>query len=126
MSTLILGHTHEYPKESIHCSPIDVNKWYNTPFHCVDFWCNKDSCDFVYDIYRSVDKKSYWKWTFAEDNSYDTIIDCTGSIHWKQPFTKTRRYSHHDDLLTTITRVLKDNGKFFSYVGIYTKRDGVL
>ena len=34
---------------------IDVELWYDKPFQCVSFWCDASECDFVYDIYRSID-----------------------------------------------------------------------
>lgn len=128
MKTLILGQS--YPSEiyDIRCSPIDVELWYNKPFDCVDFMCDKETTDFVYDIFRSVDYRfeneikynGFWVWKFAEDNSYDIIIDCTGSIHWEKPKIK-KRYKFNDELLKTISRVLRTNGTFYSYFGIYTK-----
>jgi hypothetical protein len=89
MKTLVLGHCYSYEKNNVRCSPIDVNLWYDKPFDCVDFWCRKEDTDFVYDIFRSIDYRfenpiqydGFWIWKFAEDNSYDIIIDCTGSIH---------------------------------------------
>lgn len=55
MKTLILGHLYNYKKTDIRCSPIDVELWYDKPFDCVDFMCDEETTDFVYDIYRSVD-----------------------------------------------------------------------
>ena len=131
MDTLILGHEYSYEKEDIRCSPINVNLWYDKPFKCVDFMCANDSTDFNYDIFRSIDyryKKKIryqgkWIWKFAEDNSYDTIIDCTGSIHFNK---EKNEYMFQDDLLKTIFRILRTNGKFYSYFGIYTKINDAL
>lgn len=127
MTTLILGHLYDYNKSCIRCSPIDVELWYDKPFKCVDFMCDKESTDFVYDIYRSIDYRSdekgikyngYWVWKFTEDNSYDIIIDCTGSINWDR---QRQQYKNNDELLKTISRVLRLNGIFYSHFGIYTK-----
>ena len=160
METLILGHMYYYKKELIRCSPIDVDLWYDKPFKCVDFWCDKNDADFVYNIFQSIDYRfvdddffepiftynektgtrniiykgdndepkiikynDYWIWKFAEDNSYDTIIDCCGSIHWEKfrAHSYENKYKFQDKLLETILRVLKVNGKFYSHFGIYTK-----
>ena len=126
MKTLILGHSYYYKKSSISCSPIDVDLWYDKPFDCVNFCCGKETTDFVYDIFHSVDYRfenkikyvGFWVWKFAEDNSYDIIIDCTGSINWNRDKTE---YKYQDELLKTILRVLTTNGIFYSYFGIYTK-----
>ena len=126
MDTLILGHTFYYAKSSVRCSPIDVNLWYDKPFKCVDFMCDNSDADFVYDIYRSIDYRvdppikynAPWVWKFADDESYDTIIDCTGIIHF---IRQKNKYRQHDALLRTILRVLKPNGIFYSYSGKYTK-----
>ncbi len=55
MKTLILGHTYNYKKTDIRCSPIDVDLWYDKPFDCVDCGCDKEETTFKYDIYRSID-----------------------------------------------------------------------
>jgi len=137
MTTLILGHSRHYKKQQIRCSPIDVKLWYDKPFKCVDFLCDSATTDFVYDIYRSIDYRfdergisygdeGFWVWKFAEDESYDIIIDCIGSIYWDHRAKwstneEYKKYKNQDKLLETILRVLKINGKFYSYFGIYTK-----
>jgi len=123
-NTLILGHSHYMDKNyDIRCSPIDVKEWINDPFVCVDFY--SDDCDIEYNLYLSQESgilgikyKGYWNWVFAEDSSYDRIIDTMGSINWVNP--RIPRYRHESDLLKTIKRVLKPSGKFYSYTGIYT------
>lgn len=123
----MLGHKRGYPKDWIRCSPIDVNLWYDKPFKCVDFLCSKESADFVYDIYRSIDYRfdekgikyhGFWVWEFAENESYDIIIDCTGCINWDK---SNHQYKHNDELLKTILRVLKPNGVFYGRFYKYTK-----
>jgi len=135
MKTLVLGHCYDYDKNSIRCSPIDVEQWFNEPFVCVDMCADPDNTDIVYDVYRSVDYrnthynalcgrnkgvryKGYWVWAFAENNSLDRIFDCMGNMNWDS--TKTR-YKEQDSLLQTVQRVLAPGGKFYSYFGIYTK-----
>lgn len=120
MTTLILGHNREYKKEDIRCSPIDVNLWYDKPYKCVDILIEKDTADFEYNIYRNKNIDGFWIWEFSENNSYDTIIDCIGSLYWDKCRNK---YKNQDDLLKTIKRVLTTGGKFYSYFGIYTKVD---
>ena len=123
MDTLILGHTFYYDKSSVRCSPIDVQLWYDNPFKCVDFMCDNSDADFVYDIFRSIDYRfdppikynAHWVWKFADDESYDTIIDCTGTIHWDK---SRNTYRHNDHLIKTIIRVLKPNGIFYSHFEI--------
>lgn len=131
MDTLILGHVFSYNKSNIRCSPIDVNVWYDKPFKCVDFMCDKSDADFVYDLIRSIDYRFYppikyngpWVWKFAEDESYDTIIDCTGRVNFSG---QTNKYRQQNALLKTILRVLKPNGIFYSYSGKYTKTNNQL
>jgi SAM-dependent methyltransferase len=129
MTTLILGHTYRMNNKDIdiRCSPIDIELWLYKPFTCVDYLCNPDDTDIVYDLYRSVDYRfcekgikydGFWVWKFAEDESYDIIIDCMGSIKW---CVNRTNYKHDKELLDTIKRILKPNGKFYSYFGIYTK-----
>lgn len=120
MSTLILGHEHYMKPENIRCSPIDPNLWYNKPFTAVSFMCEKDDTDIVYDLYGKKKDNKHWDWNFAEDNSYDTIVDCMGSISW-EGLNRGKKYRFQDELLETILRVLKINGKFYSHFGIYTK-----
>jgi hypothetical protein len=106
--------------------------------------CDKDQTDIVYDLYKSIDYrftkgneegikyKRPWHWAFAEDNSYDEIIDCIGRMYWIQECRHNSNidkdwsnldkiYIEQDSLLETILRVLKIGGKFYSYFGIYTK-----
>jgi hypothetical protein len=126
MKTLILGHSYYYKKTNVRCSPIDVELWYDKHFDCVDFMCDKTTTDFVYDIYRSIDYSvennikydGYWVWKFSQDNTYNIIVDCTGSINWDK---SKKQYRHYDELIKTIFRVLTTNGIFYSYFGIYTK-----
>jgi hypothetical protein len=126
MKTLILGHIYNFKKDDVRCSPIDVDLWYDKPFDCVDFMCDKEETTFLYDIYHSIDyrfdkKIRYnepWVWKFAKNNSYDIIIDCTGLGAWDR---KRQEYRACSFLLKTILRVLRINGIFYSYAGIYTK-----
>ena len=71
LRTLVLGHGRVYKKEDIRCSPIDVDEWYNDPFISVD-----DLEEIEPDILYRLERDR--RWTFAKDNSYDRIIDCTG------------------------------------------------
>jgi hypothetical protein len=131
MTTLILGHSYYYTKDNVRCSPVDVNSWYDKPFDCVDFMCDKETTDFVYDIFRSIDYRyenkisydGFWVWKFAEDNSYDIIIDCTGAILLNKP---KKEYRYQNDLLKTILRVLRPNGIFHSFFGSYKKQNDTL
>lgn len=141
MSTLILGHEFDYRMEYIRCSPIDTKLWYFKPFICVSYHCNKDGTNIVYDLINSKDYRftketewtkiykqfikydGHWVWKFAENNSYDMIVDCMGSISWDRTTGSpdTYKYKFQDELLTTILRILKQGGKFYSAFGIYTK-----
>ena len=141
MSTLILGHEFHYRIEGIRCSPIDPKLWYFKPFTCVSYVCTKNDTNIVYDLINSKDYRftketkwpkmcqqfikydGYWVWKFAEDNSYDMIIDCMGSISWDRSTGNpdTYKYKFQDELLKTILRILKQGGKFYSAFGIYTK-----
>lgn len=136
MTTLILGHEYQYNKTGLRCSPINPDLWYDKPYTCVDHHCNNDETDIVYDLFSSIDYRftsendwikakkdgikydGHWVWKFAEDNSYDTIIDCMGSITWDRSLNQ---YKFQDELLKTLLRVLKINGKFYCSFGIYEK-----
>jgi hypothetical protein len=133
VKTLILGHIrNQYPINNIRCSPIDVNLWYNKPYHCVDCIVDEgDDVDFVYDLYNGKfvskgeeasfkgkprsGKQIRWIWSFAKDNSYDMIVDCMGCIYVR------KEYMCQDDLLETIIRVLTIGGVFYSRIGQFTK-----
>jgi hypothetical protein len=126
MKTLILGHIYNFKKTDVRCSPIDVDLWYDKPFDCVDCRCDKEETTFKYDIYRSIDYrfekkiryKKLWVWKFAENNSYDIIIDCIGLVPW---IPDRKAYCGSSFMEETILRVLRINGIFYSYAGIYTK-----
>jgi hypothetical protein len=126
MKTLVLGHTYNYKKTDVRCCPIDVDLWYDKPFDCVDCRCDKEETTFTYDIYRSIDYrfekiiryKKLWVWKFAENNSYDIIIDCIGLVPW---IPDRKSYGGSSFMEETILRVLRINGIFYSYAGIYTK-----
>lgn len=129
MSILVLGHSKDYYKNSISCSPIPVDLWFDKPIISVDRYTNEEQVDFLFDLLKSIDiknKKQYvghWNWAFAKDNSYKYIIDCMGNINWHK---YELEYLYQDELLRTILRVLTNNGKFFSYFGVYTKIDNKL
>ncbi len=128
MTTLILGLGYSYYND-IRCSPIDPELYRNKPFIGVDLIC---AADIRYDLYHSCDyrynkkgdmynKYGYWYWKFAEDNSYEIIIDTIGQCaFWNR---NKKCYNNQDELLKTICRVLKPNGIFYSYNGIYMKKD---
>lgn len=67
MKTLVLGHHRNYTKQDIRCSPIDIDEWYDDDYICVDLDKN---ADIIHDLRQP--------WIFADDNSYDRIIDCGG------------------------------------------------
>ena len=70
MKTLILGHGRTYEKYlDTRCSPIDVDEWFNDPYDCVDEE-EEVKPDIVFNLRK--------KWTFANKDSYDRIIDTTG------------------------------------------------
>jgi hypothetical protein len=69
MKTLLLGHGRTYKREDVRCSPIKVDEWFNEPFDCVDD-LDEVEPDILFDLTK--------KWIFAQNNSYDRIIDCTG------------------------------------------------
>jgi hypothetical protein len=102
MSILILGQSCKFKKEDIRCSPIDVNLWYDKPFTCVDLHCGKNDTDILYNIYKSIDYRfnengvrynGYWVWKFAEDNSYDIIIDYVTGMYMKMV---DKKYINHE------------------------------
>ena len=103
MRTLVLGHGRAYRKHNIRCSPIDVDEWYDKPYECVD------DLECVYpDI---LFKLGAYHWTFAEDASYDSIIDCTGGILSRgSSLVKTVE----PRILQEIQRILAPYGVFYT------------
>jgi SAM-dependent methyltransferase len=124
MQVLLLGHTYQYIKHNCQrCCPIDINVLLKYNLHLVDYLCEENDADFVYNLYRNKNALRPWEWSFAKDNYYDIIVDCMGSINWN---SNKDQYKYIDDLLTTIKRVLKPNGIFISSFGIYTKTSETL
>lgn len=110
LKTLVLGHGNKYKKEDVRCSPIDVDEWYNDPFISVD-----DLPEIKPDILCHLSKNKLW--TFARDNSYDRIIDCTGGA-------LLYHHDHFDEKNMTrfyleIQRILAPYGIFYA-----TRRTG--
>ena len=102
MKTLILGHGKYYEKNDIRCSPIDVDEWFNDMF---------DSVDDLEVIEPNI-LFNLWSrpWKFANDNSYDRIIDCTGGI------ISHGNYNRQvvDSALHEIKRILRPGGIFYA------------
>ena len=102
MKTLILGHGRTYVKGlDTRCSPIDVDEWFNDPYDCVDEE-EEVKPDIVFDLTK--------KWTFAQNDSYDRIIDCTGGAlqlghSGNRPVDQL--------LLKKVQRILKPYGLFY-------------
>lgn len=103
MKTLILGHGREYKKEDIRCSPIDIDDWFNDEYDCLDM-SEESKPDICFYIRTG-------GWTFAEDNSYDRIIDCTGGS-----ISSSRGLFHEYRLrdLNEVCRILRNNGVFYT------------
>lgn len=104
MKTLVIGHGKAYKKNDIRCSPILVDKWFNEPFDSLDAYPEAEP-DILFEIKTGV-------WTFAADESYDRIIDCTGGI-LSQMGTKRRSYPY---ILREVKRVLTPHGVFYTDV----------
>jgi hypothetical protein len=118
MNTLILGHGRYYEKEDVRCSPIDVDEWFNDTFDCVDDLEDVEP-DILFDLRSRI-------WKFAEDNSYDRIVDCTGGILSRGGYDR----QVEEKTLNDIQRILRPGGIFYSdrrvnYV-CYKERDGSL
>jgi len=102
MKTLILGHGRTYEKGLYtRCSPIDVDEWFNDPYDCVDE-VEEVKPDIVFDLTK--------KWKFAQNYSYDRIIDTTGGA---------LQLGHSGNrpvdpfLLKQVQRILKPYGLFY-------------
>ena len=109
--TLVLGHGKFYKKKDIWRSPIDVNEWYNDKHITVDRE-EYFSPDIVFDLRKR-------PWNFAEKNSFNRIIDCTGFTLSAGPFG-----SYKLSTLSEIYRVLKENGIFYGRLRKYIKKNG--
>ncbi len=113
MRTLVLGHGKFYlsdedydrlPKSkkdqhaTIRCSPIKIEDWYTQPYICVDI----DTYirpDIVYDLRRR-------PWVFAENESFDRVIDTCGIAFV--------RFNFYDKwFLDEVLRILKPGGIFY-------------
>jgi hypothetical protein len=119
MNTLVLGHSKYYNINDIRCSPIPLSQW------IID---ENIKPDIVYDL-----KNTPWK--FAEDNSFDRIIDATGieintlcskiDVENLYKFEKSDigkvYYSYSPEMKNEILRVLKENGTFYGRNFIMTK-----
>jgi hypothetical protein len=57
MSILVLGHSKDYYKNSISCSPIPVDLWFDKPIISVDRYTNEEQVDFLFDLLKSIDVK---------------------------------------------------------------------
>ena len=69
---LVLGHGHIFGYQDTRCSPIPPNCWYENDFVCVDINPNHKP-DYTHDLRT-------FPWKFASDNSFNMIIDTTGTI----------------------------------------------
>lgn len=105
MKTLVIGHGKVYKKNQIRCSPIPVDDWFNEPFDGLDAYPETEP-DILFEIKTGV-------WTFANDETYDRIIDCTGGCisHGGYSFSVRRTYPY---ILREVKRVLKQNGVFYT------------
>ena len=83
----------------IRCSPIPLDKWIYDEYISVDI-CKDVEPTIVYDLRKD-------KWDFAQDNSYDKIIDTCG-IGLKHKY-KNNIWKEE------IIRVLKPNGIFYGH-----------
>ena len=102
MKTLILGHGRTYEKNlDTRCSPIDVDEWFNDPYDCVDEE-EEIQPDIVFDLTK--------KWTFAQGDLYDRIIDCTGGV---LQLGHSGNISVSPFLLKQVQRILKPYGLFY-------------
>ena len=104
--TLIVGHGRLYTRKETHCSPIDADEWFHDSFVCLD------ANEYVQpDIVFSIGQSRVW--TFAQDNSYDRIVDCTGgAISDGNSAYCARRLN--PELLKEIHRVLTPHGVFYT------------
>ena len=102
MTTLVLGHGRKYTREETKCSPIDVDLWVHMPHTTVDVdpTVLPDVVADMHDI----------PWAFAEEASYDRIIDATGSL-------LSRRLYEDPRFITELRRVLRTRGVFFGAYG---------
>ena len=116
MKTLILGHGRNYKRKDIRCSPINIDEWYDFPYDCVDM-SEEVKPDIVFTIRLGE------KFTFAKDNSYDRIIDCTGGAISGGRIVPTQ-------LLKEYKRILKPNGVVYTNFRViytlYKREDGKL
>lgn len=105
MKTLVIGHGKTYKKNEIRCSPIPIDDWFNSPFDSLDAYPEVEP-DILFEIKTGV-------WTFAPDESYDRIIDCTGgSLSRGMHSYSVRRY--YPCILQEVLRILKTDGVFYT------------
>ena len=104
MKTLVIGHGKAYKKSDIRCSPIPVDDWFHESFDSLDAYPEAEP-DILFEIKTGV-------WAFADNESYDRIVDCTGGI-LSQGIMIRRSYPY---ILREVKRVLKPNGIFYTDV----------
>jgi hypothetical protein len=126
-NTLVLGHSKYYNINDIRCSPIPLSQWIYDEYITVDIDKNIKP-DIVYNL-KNI------PWIFAEDNSFDRIIDATGieintlcskiDVENLYKFEKSDigkvYYSYSPEMKNEILRVLKKNGTFYGRNFIMTK-----
>lgn len=120
MKTLVIGHGKTYKKNEIRCSPIPVDDWFNGHFDCLDASPETEP-DILFEIKTGV-------WTFANDDTYDRIIDCTGGCISQGGYSFSVRRSN-PYILREVKRVLKQNGVFYTDLrneSNYQKKGNVL
>ena len=119
---LILGHGHKYSE--IRCHPITIrsNEWINEEYVFVD-----EIPDVNPDV---VFKLGSYKWSFAEDKSYNCIIDCTGGILRTTNYDRSKGWvpdkykNYSEEIFDEIERILRPGGEFHSDIrhpGVYKK-----
>lgn len=110
MKVLVLGHGKRYdsPHLSMRSSPPEAGDWWTIEHTSVD----KDPSvepDIVYDL-------NTMPWTFCEPESYDRVIDASGTV-----FVFGFRYSER--FLKEVFRILKPGGMFYGRRNTIQKPD---
>ncbi len=101
-TSLILGHGKWYSKKSnAHCSPIDIDDWFDDEYISVDYDPEMQP-DILFNLYEK-------GWTFAQDDQFDRIIDTTGCC--------LRHKYTQEYFLCELRRILKSNGVFYGWNG---------
>jgi hypothetical protein len=107
MKKLVLGHGKSYVPKEIRCSSLPVEEWCTQPYTSVDM-DEEVKPDILYDLRK-------YPWAFAEDSSYDRVIDTCGLAFYQKG-------SYSSRFLEQVMQILTPGGRFYGFRSILVKK----